>query len=111
MDARLENMLDTFVEAHSSGWGHHEWSQLIEDLGAHGIDTSDVDGIGIALENRRLAHALSAAGVSGLGPKRIGAIVEKFGTLYNLRNASTDEIAAIKNIHPTLAGKVQAALQ
>lgn len=111
MDTRIANMLDAFVEAHPDGWNHGQWLQLLEDLAAHGLKIADSDEIGVALENRRLARALSAAGVSGLGAKRIDAIVERFGTLWNFRHATADDLAQLKTIPASLAAKVVDAMK
>ena len=105
----MQRQIQAFVEAHPDGWGHHEWLGLLADLESAGEDVSDAEAIGARLEEERLGATLRGFGVKGLGPKRIEAVVDRFGTLWSLSQASADDIAEIKTIPSALAGQVAAA--
>ena len=107
----MEKHLDAFIEAHPDGWDHLNWLELLADLEEAGFDVSDADTIGYELENRRLAWALRSREVPGLGPKRIDAVVDRFGTLWSLQHADVDEVAEIRTIPGALAEKVVAAIR
>jgi len=107
----MQEKLITFIETHPHGWNHGEWLTLLTDLEQGGADVSDADAIGLELENQRLAWELRRCEVPGLGPKRIDAVVDRFGTLWSLRHADAEEIAEIKTIPGTLAEKVAAAVR
>lgn len=107
----MQKHLQAFVEAHPEGWGHGEWLNLLADLAAAGVDTSNADAIGLELEHERLAAELRRSSVQGLGPKRIEAVVGRFGTLYNLRQADADAVAEIKTIPGSIAERVVAAVR
>jgi len=107
----MKKQLNAFVERHPDGWNHDQWLSLLADLGADGVDLADTAAIGEELEKLRLAATLRRCDVPGLGPKRIEAVVEKFGTLWSLRHAGVDEVAAIKTIPAGVAEKVVAALK
>jgi hypothetical protein len=106
----MMNELRDFVDTHPDGWDHQSWLNLLATLKDAGVDVSNTEEIGLALERTRLAATLKGKKVQGLGPKRIQAVVDRFGTLWNLRHASADEIAEIPTIHADLAGKVRDAL-
>ena len=107
----MEEKLLTFIEAHPEGWDHHEWLGLLADLEQSGFDVGDAEAIGYELENERLAWELRRRGVPGLGPKRIDAVVDRFGTLWRLRHADVGDVADIKTIPAKLAEKVVAAVR
>jgi len=107
----MDKHLDTFVAEHPEGWGHHAWLTLLATLEQGGIDVSDAEAIGFELENRRLAAELRRREIAGLGPKRIEALVERFGTLWSLQHADIDQLAEIKTVPATLAEKVVAAVR
>lgn len=109
-DANMKNRLKDFVQDHPDGWDHQSWLSLLSDLEGEGVDVSNSEEIGRELEQTRLAVTLQEKNVSGLGPKRIQAVVDRFGTLWNLRHASVEEIADIPTIHASLADKVRDAL-
>ena len=102
--------LQAFIEENPAGWSHAGWLGLLSALEAEGADVTDADGIGLSLERTRLAETLKQAGVPGLGTKRIDAVVDRFGTLWNLQNASVDEIAGIKTVPAKLAEQVLQAV-
>ena len=106
----MMNQLRDFVDTHPDGWDHQSWLNLLASLKDAGVDVSNTEEIGLALERTRLAATLKGKKVQGLGPKRIQAVVDRFGTLWNLRHASAEEIAEIPTIHADLAGKVRDAL-
>jgi len=59
-----------------------------------------------------LAWELRRREVPGLGPRRIDAVVERFGTLWSLQHADVEDFAEIKKSVPgKLAEKVVAAVR
>ena len=88
-----------------------EWLRLLAELERGGVDVGDTDAIGYALENERLAWELERRAVPGLGPKRIEAVVSRYGTLWNLRQADAEDVAEIKTIPGALAEKLVAAIR
>ena len=107
----VNQRLEAFVGDHPEGWDHEGWLALLSDLEQAGADVSDPDEIGRALERARLASTLRSKKVQGLGPKRIEAVVERFGTLWNLNHATADEIAEIPTVPAALAQSVSQALR
>ncbi len=107
----MEQHLVAFAESHPDGWDHQAWLGLLGDLEAHGIDVSDPERIGLELERVRLAEELRRRKISGLGPKRIEAIVDRFQTLWRLRQAEAEEVAEIGTIPSALAEKVAEAIR
>lgn len=107
----MEKHLRAFIEAHPNGWQHQNWLELLADLEQKGFDVSDTEVIGWELERERLSWELRRKGVPGLGPKRIDAVVERFGSLWSLRQAEPEDVARIKTIPGKLAEKVVAAVR
>ena len=107
----MEKKLQAFIEAHPEGWDHQAWLDLLAELEEEGYDISDPEAVGYELERERLAWELRRKAVPGLGPKRIAAVVERFGTLWRLRHAKPEELAEIKTIHGKLAEKVVDAVR
>lgn len=107
----MQDRIQTFVAGHPGGWDHEAWLALLADLAASGHDTSDAEAIGRALERERVRAVLAAAGVKGLGPKRLDALVEHFGTLWALRHASADQLAEVPAVPRALAEAVAAAIR
>ncbi|MDH3270771.1 MAG: hypothetical protein OEN56_05530 [Gemmatimonadota bacterium] len=103
--------LQAFIEAHPEGWQHHEWLELLAELDQNGFDVSDTDAVGWELERERLSWELRRKGVPGLGPKRIDAVVERFGTLWRLQHAEPEQVAEIKTIPGKLAEQVVRAVR
>lgn len=106
---QLRDDLRDFASARPSGWGHEDWLAFLDTLKERGHDTSEPDAIGRKLERERLAVVLST--VPGLGPKRMEALVERFETLWSMRHASADEVAAVPGIPRSLAEKVVAEVR
>lgn len=104
----LRGQLRDFVQRHPRGWGHGEWSGLIEDLRGRGQDVSNTDALGMDLERERLSMTLEQ--ISGVGPARVRSIADSFGRLYDLRQASVDEIAERAGVPRSVAEKVRGAL-
>ena len=100
--------LRDFAAGRPQGWGHDDWLNFLESLRGRGHDVRDHDAIGIALEKERLDVALSQ--VKGIGAQRRQALVDRFGTLWALRNADVDEIARLANIPRNVAERVKADL-
>ncbi len=99
----LHEELRKFVRDHPHGWGHDDWLRLLFHLSENGVDTADEDAIGLALEGERLRRTLADLGVKGLGPKRIEAVAEHFGTVWNLKDASWEAVAEVQGVSGTLA--------
>lgn len=87
-----------------SGWTHVDWTGLLDNLRGRGHDVSDTESVGRALERERLRLVLE--GVEGLGPRRADTLVERYGTLWSVRQVSAEEIAASTGISRTLADRV-----
>lgn len=64
--------------------------------------------MGLLLEKERLNLALEP--VHGLGPQRRGALVNRYATVWNLRNADVDEIARVAKISRGLAEQAKQAV-
>lgn len=104
----LQRDLREFAGARPQGWSHEDWLNFLEYLKGRGHDTADAESIGQRLERERIAMALE--GVEGLGPRRLEALQQRFGNLWHLRQASTEEIAAIPTINRTLAASIREKL-
>src|SRR3954451_18369756 len=75
--------LRAFVTARPAGWGHDDWVAFLDHLRERGHDTTDSDGLGLALERERLAAALEL--VQGIGPRRVETVVGRYDTLWSAR--------------------------
>ena len=106
---RLGGELRQFIAQHPQGWGHEEWLGLLDRLRAHGHDTEDADEIGRRLEGERLTLTLER--VRGLGPQRIRALVDRYQTLWNLRQADVEELTQAGRLGRPLAERVRDALR
>jgi excinuclease ABC subunit C len=49
--------------------------------------------------------------VKGLGPKRRAAVVERFGRLWDARQASEEELAALPGLNRSVAQALHRALR
>lgn len=98
-----------FAAARPSGWDHHDWVTFLGGLRDKGHDTSDADEIGRQLERERISLVLQD--VPGLGSRKVEAVADRFGRLYELRNASVDEIAGVPGITRDLAEKISNAVR
>jgi len=107
----LRTQLRAFVYAHPHGWNHHEWLELLAGLTDAGVDTTNPDQIGTALEQDRLLAFLEGLDIKGLGPKRREALAAHFGGLWNLEHASAEAIAQMPGFHPALAKAIHKALR
>ena len=108
----MEQHPNAFIESHPEGWGHDQWLGLLAELEEMGFDVSDPTAIGHEMESQRLAWELRRRGVPGLGPKRIDAVVEHFGTLWSLKHAEVEDFEGIKKSVPgKVAEKVVAAVR
>lgn len=102
--------LTEFVRENRDGWGHEDWEQLLGDLEVAGHDVSDRDAIGAELERIRLTRHLEKLDVRGLGPKRRTALVEWFGRLWEVEQASPDELASVPALNRSVARSLHEAL-
>lgn len=105
----LQGELRKFAADRPEGWNHDEWTDLLRGLNERGHNTSDPDSIGRSLEREKLSLVLER--IPGLGPRRVEALLDRFGTLWSLRNADTDEIAALPSIPRGLAERVSNAVR
>lgn len=105
----MKERLKEFVETHPDGWNHDDWLGLLSELQS-GKKAIEPDAVGVQLERTRLAWVLDQRGVPGLGPKRRAALVDRFGTLGELKSASVDEVAEVPSINKALAEKVVSAV-
>jgi excinuclease ABC subunit C len=48
--------------------------------------------------------------INGIGPKKKKALIKQFGTIQNIRQASIEELAAVKGINRSLALKIKEGL-
>ena len=68
----------------------------------------DADQIGRQLERERVITTLQQ--VQGLGPQRITALADQYGTLWNLRQADVDDLVASARIPRPVAERIKSAL-
>jgi hypothetical protein len=101
----LTRDLRDFASGRPQGWEHDDWLNFLESLRSRGHNVHDTEAIGIALEKERLDLALS--GVRGMGPQRRKALIEHYGTVWNLRNAEIEEIASVAKMPRALAEHVK----
>ncbi len=106
----MKNALKSFVAEHPDGWSHAEWDTLLSRLGETGLDVSDPDSIGLELERSRVLTVLEGTALSGLGPKRRAAIAERYPRMYDLRQASEEELAEVPSITPRIARALRSVL-
>jgi len=107
----FREQLRDFVAGHRQGWSHHDWLELLAQLTDAGVDTSDPDAIGIALEQERVLAYLEALDVKGLGPKRREAVAARFPRMWDLTHASVEALEEIPSLHGGLAKALHAALR
>lgn len=105
----LRSELRSFAQARPQGWNHQGWTELLDDLAAKGHDVSDPDAVGWTLERERLAATLE--GIRGVGPRRVEQLVDRYETLWSLRRASAEDIAATAGISRSLAKQIAQALR
>jgi len=106
-DLRAE--LARFVQEHPDGWSHEDWMDLMERLTLSGYDTSDRDALGLALERTRLDLVLSK--VQGLGEKRRSALLDRYPRLWDVQQASAEELASLPGITRPLAATIVETLR
>ena len=100
----LRDTLRQFASEHPEGWSHDQWLGLLHRMGEQGHETGDADAVGRSLERERLRVKLQ--GISGLGPRRIDALVDRFETLWSLRQANAEQIAELPSIPRNIAERV-----
>jgi hypothetical protein len=101
----LKKDLREFAAGRPQGWSHDDWLRFLEDLQSRGHNIEEREEIGRALERERLDIALEKVG--GVGPQKRRALVERFGTLWSLRNASAEDIASAGNLSQDVAQRVR----
>ncbi len=100
--------LSDFVQAHPHGWGHEDWQRLLDGLRRRGFNVDDTESIGLALEKERVRRLLD--GVSGLGPKRLEALIDRFPRIWDLQNASGEDLSSIPSIPRSIAETLHQSL-
>lgn len=106
---QLQADLRAFAIARPAGWNHDDWVAFLGHLAERGYDVSDHGAVGIRLERERLAVALEA--IEGLGPKRVQSLVDRFQTLWSMRQADAAAIAGTAGMTRPLAERVVQALR
>jgi hypothetical protein len=100
--------LRQFVTEHPAGWGHDDWLALLGRLQAEGHEVHDPDAIGVALERERLSAILG--GIQGMGAQRIRSLSERYGSLWNLRQAGVEDLATSSRLPRAIAERIQSAI-
>lgn len=104
--------LRAFLDRHPGGWYHADWERLVDDLRTRGLlPDGGEEAVGRELEKARVRHTLRDLGVQGLGPKRRETVAEAYGHLWELRNATADELAALPGLNKRVAADLLAALR
>jgi hypothetical protein len=106
---QLQADLRDFAIARPAGWNHDDWVAFLGHLSERGHDVSDHGAVGIRLERERLAVALEA--IEGLGPKRVQSLVDRFQTLWSMRQADAAAIAGTPGMTRPLAERVAQTLR
>lgn len=102
----LANDPDPFVANEPAGLRYGEWLSLSHHLYGQGAD--DADPVDRWLERERLTTVLEQ--VRGVGPQRIAAIVDQYGTLRSLRQADVEDLARSAKIPRSLAERIKSAV-
>jgi hypothetical protein len=98
-----------FASARTEGWGHDDWLAFLDELHGRGHDVSDHHAIGRQLESERLSLVLER--MPELSPPQVSALVERFETLWSLRNAQASELAEVRGVSGDLAERVLEAVR
>lgn len=112
-DSRIDALdaeLKDFVRGHIHGWSHDHWGGLLAGLAERGHDVSDQDLIGLRLERAHILATLERLELKGVGAKRRERLADHFPTLWKLRHAEVEELAAVPTFHRSLAEALHAAL-
>ena len=100
----LQSTLRQFASEHPDGWSHDQWLDLLHRIDEQGYDTGDTNAVGRSLERERLRVKLE--GISGMGPRRVDALVDRFETLWSLRQANAEQIAELPSVPRNIAERV-----
>jgi hypothetical protein len=100
----LKADLRAFAAGRPEGWGHDDWLAFLEHLAQRGHDTESADEIGEALERERLAVVLEQ--VQGMGPRRVDSVVNRFGSVWHLSQASVEDVCSLPSMPRSLAERV-----
>jgi hypothetical protein len=103
----LQKDLQRFVVEHPQGWGHEQWLGLLESLRSRGYSVDEPERIGTLLERERLAARLKK--IPGVGRQRIQALVDRYGSIWNLCNADIADLAQSIKAPRSLAERIQSA--
>jgi hypothetical protein len=100
----LKADLRAFAAGRPEGWGHDDWLAFLEHLAQRGHDTESAAEIGEALERERLAVVLEV--VQGMGPRRVDSVVNRFGSVWHLSQASVEDVCSLPSMPRSLAERV-----
>lgn len=100
----LHSELRDFAAEHPEGWSQDERTRLVDRLTRTGHDSTDPDAIGMILERERLDLMLQK--VQGIGEKRRNTVLDRFGRLWDLRQAGVDEIASLPGLSRPIAERI-----
>lgn len=101
--------LRDFASTRLGGWSHDDWEGLLGNLQQRGFDVSDRDAVGMALERERLHMMLEK--VPGVSSAKARTLTDRFGRLWDLRNASADEIAQAGKVPRDVAERISQSLR
>jgi hypothetical protein len=103
--------LRDFVDRHPDGWRHSEWEHLVGDLRGRGLlADGQEESVGKELEKMRVRKTLEELSVPGLGPKRRETVASAYGHMWDLRNATAEDLAALPGLNRRIATDLISAL-
>jgi hypothetical protein len=102
--ATLQADLRAFAAGRPEGWSHEDWLAFLDHLKERGHETGNPEALGDALERERLAVILEE--VPGMGPRRVDSVVNRFGALWHLSQASVEDVSSLPSIPRALAERV-----
>jgi hypothetical protein len=107
--ADLQKALRDFAAARPNGWNHDDWENFLQELQSRGHNINDREQIGAMLEKERVAVVLGK--VPGVGPQRVRSIADKFGSVWQLREAGPEAIAREAGVPRQLADRISEAVR
>ncbi|MGH7458815.1 MAG: helix-hairpin-helix domain-containing protein [Longimicrobiaceae bacterium] len=93
--------LRAFAGARPRGWDDRDWESFLDYLATRG---RGADRSGPQLERERLALRLER--IEGLEPETIRALVDRYETLWSLRQALPSELAEATGVVPSVAERI-----
>lgn len=108
-EAELRKQARDFAAGRPQGWSHDDWIGFLEDLKQRGHNVEDREAIGNLLERERLGLLLE--NVQGMGPQRVNSVLDRYGNLWRLKEASAEDVARETGLSRPLAEKVVEAVR